>query len=120
LALLAMPLVLLAQSGFDGAGCDRMCCLMHGHHAAQPQNEDSRAQDEEMACHHGAAGHLMKCQMRSNHQRVFSSPAAPIPPTMLSAGANVAAPDITTEIPSRNLEAALPGFDSPPFEPPRL
>jgi hypothetical protein len=120
LAVLAMPLVFLAQSGLDGAACDRMCCLLHGHHAAQSQNEGSRAQDEEMTCHHGAAGHSMKCQMRASHHGIFPSPVAPIPPTMLSAEANVAVPDLTTEIQIRNLEVALPGFDSPPFEPPRL
>jgi hypothetical protein len=120
LALLGIPLVLLAQSGPGGAGCDRMCCLTHGHHAAQPRNEGSRAQDEEMTCHHGATGHMMECQMRASHHGSFSSPVAPIPPTMLSAGASIAAPDLTTEIPSRNLEVAISGFDSPPFEPPRL
>jgi hypothetical protein len=120
LALLAMPIVLLAQSGLDGAACDRMCCLPHGHHAAQPQNEGSHARDEEMTCHHSPAGHTMKCQMRVNHPAISASPVAPIPPAMLSAGVDVAAPSFTTEIQTRNLEVALPGFDSPPFEPPRL
>jgi len=119
-ALLAMPLVWLAQSGLEGAACDRMCCLPHGRHATQPQNEGSRAQDKEMTCHHGTAGHSIKCQMRASHHGIFSSPVAPIPPAMLSAGANITAPILTAEIQSRNSEVALPGFDSPPFEPPRL
>jgi hypothetical protein len=120
LALLATPLVLLAQSGPGGAGCDRMCCLPHGHHAPQPQTEGSRAQDEEMACHHGPAGHMMKCQMRANHPANLSGPVAPIPPTILTAAGLMAAPAVTNEIPFRFQEEASSGFSTPPFNPPRL
>jgi hypothetical protein len=119
LALLAAPLAFLAQSRLDGAGCDRMCCMSHGHHAAQIERTSDRAESQEMGCHHGAAGHAMKCQMRANHSANLSGPVAPIPPTVLSAAGRVTAPAVTNEISLSFQEKASSGFSTPPFEPPR-
>jgi hypothetical protein len=119
LAMLAAPLVLLAQSGPGAAGCDRMCCLPHRHHAPQPQSEGSRAQDEEMACHRGAAGHTMKCQMSARHSGIISGRVAPFPPTILPATGHLAAPAIASETRFSNQNKIPIGFSSPPFEPPR-
>lgn len=122
LALLAVPAMLLADVWTDCSHeCSRMCCLRHRQPAAPTQPEDiKRASDEEPTCHHRAAGHMMQCQMKMNHSGVFSSSVAPIPPTLLSASARVAAPGVQSEILSRYLRTVLPGFSSPPFEPPRI
>lgn len=98
-----------------------MCCLRHRQPTAPTRPEGiKRAPDEEPTCHHGAAGHRMQCQMKMNYSGVFSSPIAPIPPALLSAGARVVAPHVESEILSRYLRTALPGYSYPPFEPPRI
>ena len=120
MALPATPLVLLAEGQFAGnEGCDRMCCLRHGHRTTQTQDDDGRAQTPEKNCNRGAVGHAMKCQMRANHSGNLSSPVAPIPPTLLSAGGRMVTPSTASEILFANDQKPSSGFCSPPFEPPR-
>jgi hypothetical protein len=120
LALLLTPLVLLAQSESGGAGCDRMCCLPDGPHAAPIERAGRAAAiNNDMTCHHGVAGHRMTCQMRANHSGSFVGPVAPIPPTLVSAGGRLVAPVGARDLLADNLEKTSSGFSSLPLEPPR-
>src|SRR5208283_793194 len=88
-AILAAPLALLARGvNGDASECSSMCCLPHGHHAAQ---------HKDMECQHGAAGHIFKCNMTSSRHTDYGL-IAPIVPTVPSAIAFLAIPDNSREI----------------------
>ena len=73
-----------------------------------------------MACHHGAAGHMMECSMRSGEERMDYGLLAPFPPAQASALAFVDRPKVSgfgnSQLPAGNLSA---GFLAGPFQPPR-
>jgi hypothetical protein len=118
LALLATPLALLAPTSADNmADCDGMCCLPHSGHSHQSRNVEG-GQDG-MACHHGAAGHMLMCSMRSGHHGFGYRLFAPIAPTLVSAAQRVAAPEASCNFASRLVAFSVVGFSSAPFEPPR-
>lgn len=121
-ALLATPLALLARAKDAGmADCDGMCCLPHGaHHHSPARNTAPASHDEEMACHHGALGHMMECSMRSGQHRMDYGLLAPFPPSHTSASAAIVRPRVSrignSQLPAGNLSA---GFLAGPFQPPR-
>jgi hypothetical protein len=121
-ALLAMPLALLARAVEPGMpDCNGMCCLPHGsHHHAPVRNSSPQPQKDEMACHHGAAGHMMECSMSSGEQRMDYGLFAPFPPAQPSALAFIAGPKFSrfanSQFPAGNLSA---GFLAGLFQPPR-
>jgi len=118
LALLATPVALLARTSADNmADCDGMCCLPHSGHSHQSRNVEG-GQDG-MACHHGAAGHMLMCSMRSGHHGFGYRLLAPIAPTLVSAARRIAAPGASRNFPSRLVAFSVVGFSSAPFEPPR-
>jgi hypothetical protein len=122
LALLATPLALLARANDSGmADCNGMCCLPHGvHHHPPARIPSQQPQQEEMACHHGALGHMMECSMRSGQQRMDYGLLAPLPPAQTSAVTSLHRPKASrvahSQFPSVNLSA---GFLAGPFQPPR-
>jgi hypothetical protein len=98
-----------------------MCCLPHGgHHHSPAGNTTPASHEEEMACHHGAPGHLMDCSMRSGQQRMDYGLIAPFPPARASVVASVNQPKVSrfarSQYPVFNLSA---GFLAGPFQPPR-
>jgi len=121
-ALLATPLALLARADDSGmADCNGMCCLPHGtHHHAPTRNTAPASHDEEMACHHGALGHMMQCSMKSGQHRMDYGLLAPFPPAQTSVFASIAQPKASRfgnpQFPAGNLSA---GFLAGPFQPPR-
>jgi len=120
LALLAMPIVLLADGWAEcSEECTRMCCPVHRHHPPQKHNSNVGSQDEDLVCHHQSGGHMMICQMRADRFSSLSSPIAPIPPTLLPAVSRLAGPEDQFGYRSNFPQAALSGFISPPFVPPR-
>jgi hypothetical protein len=111
IALLATPLALLAR-GVNGEAseCTSMCCLPHGHHAAQ---------HKDMECQHGATGHVFECTMTSGHHTDYGL-IAPVAPTLPSAVAFVAIPDVSRDILAQFGEVSVVGVRSGPFQPPRI
>ena len=110
-AMLATPLALLAR-GMNGdlSDCTSMCCLPHGHHAAQ---------HKDMECEHGAAGHVFECTMTSSHHTNYGL-IAPIVPSVPSAKAVVEIPDTNRHTLTQFRELAASGFLSAPLQPPRI
>ena len=110
-ALLATLLALLARGvGSESPECSSMCCLSHGHHAAQ---------HKAMECQHGATGHLFECSMTSSHHTAYGM-VAPIVPTVPSALAYLAIPDNSREILAQFGELSAAGLVSVLFQPPRI
>jgi hypothetical protein len=121
-ALLAMPLALLARAVDPGMpDCNGMCCLPHGsHHHAPARNSSPEPPKDDRACHHGAAGHLMECSMRSGEQRMDYGLLAPFPPAHTSALAFIDRPNVSRFGNLQFLADNLPaGFLAGPFQPPR-
>jgi len=121
-ALLATPLALLARANDSGmADCNGMCCLPHGgHHHSPARNTAPASHEEEMACHHGALGHMMECSMRSGQHRMDYGLLAPLPPAQTYGIASINPPKVSrissSPFPTGNLSA---GFLAGPFQPPR-
>lgn len=121
-ALLATPLALLARAVDPGMpDCNGMCCLPHGaHHHAPARNSTPEPPKDDMACHHGAAGHTMECSMKSGQQRMDYGLIAPFPPSRTSSIALIDRPKASrlsnSQSPAGNLSA---GFFAGPFQPPR-
>ena len=121
-ALLATPLALLARADDSGmADCNGMCCLPHGgHHHSPARNAATEPQQQEMACHHGTLGHMMKCSMRSRLPRMDYGVLAPLPPAQTSVVRSLDRPKVSrlanSHFPDGNLSA---GFLTGPFQPPR-
>ena len=121
-ALLAMPLALLARAVDPGMpDCNGMCCLPHGsHHHAPARNSSPEPSKDDMACHHGAAGHMIECSMRSGEERMDYGLLAPFPPAQTSALVYIDRPKVSrignSQFPAGNLSA---GFLAGPFQPPR-
>ena len=112
LALLASPLALLARTANGGASeCGRMCCLPHGHHVAQ---------SEKMECHHSNQKNCPDCAMKSGQQNLPYGLIAPIVPSTPSALASVAIPGSSANISVMFREFPAAGFQSVPFQPPRI
>jgi hypothetical protein len=122
IALLATPLALLARAADPGMpDCNGMCCLPHGsHHHAPARNTSPGPSKDDMACHHGATGHMMECSMRSSQQRMDYGLAAPFPPGRTSSLSFIDGPKVSrfaiSQLPADNLSA---GFLAGPFQPPR-
>jgi hypothetical protein len=118
LALLATPLALLARTRANNmADCDGMCCLPHAGRSHPPRVVESSY--DGIACHHGAAGHMLMCSMRSGHHGFDYGLLAPIAPTLVSAARRIAAPEASRNFASRLVAFSVVGFSSAPFEPPR-
>ena len=121
-ALLATPLALLARAVEPGMpDCNGMCCLPHGsHHHTPARNTSPQPPKDDMACHHGAAGHMMECSMKSGQQRMDYGLVAPFPPGRTSSIALIDRPKVSRfaglRFPTDNLSA---GFIAGPFQPPR-
>lgn len=110
-AMLATPLALLARRVHgETSECTSMCCLPHGHHAAQHQS---------MECQHGTSGHLFECTMTPGHHMEYGL-IAPIVPTLPSAVAFIAIPDISRDTLAQFAEVSAVGVRSGPFQPPRI
>jgi len=110
-AMLATPLALLARGvNGDASECSSMCCLPHGHHAAQ---------HKQMECHRAEMGHCLECTMKSGTHSDYGL-LAPIVPTMPSAVAFVAIPDVSGDILCLFSEISAAGFVFVPFQPPRV
>jgi hypothetical protein len=121
-ALLATPLALLARANDSGMpDCNGMCCLPHGgQHHSPARNTTPASHEEEMACHHGALGHMMDCSMRSGQPRMDYGLIAPFPPAQTSVVASIDQPKLSrlagSQFPAFSLSA---GFLAGPFQPPR-
>jgi len=121
-ALLATPLALLARAVEPGMpDCNGMCCLPHGsHHHSPARNSSPEPSKDDMACHHGAAGHMMECSMKSGQQRMDYGLSAPFPPSRISSLTFIDRPKVSrfvnSQFPAGNLSA---GFLAGPFQPPR-
>jgi hypothetical protein len=110
-AMLATPLALLARGvSSEASECTSMCCLPHGHHAAQ---------HKDMGCGHGTTGHILECTMNSANHTAYGL-IAPIVPTVPSAVAFLAIPDISREILAQFGELSAAGLVSVLFQPPRI
>jgi len=119
-ALLAAPLALLAR-GMAGEmpGCTRACCLLHGPHSAHLPQPMTDSDGHGMACHHDGATRACHCLMRSHHPQMDFGFLAPIAPTHTSAIVRIAGPEFSRASFSQQVDISLPGFLSPPFQPPR-
>jgi hypothetical protein len=110
-ALLTTPLALLARSvNGEASECTSMCCLRHSHHASLHQG---------MECQHGTTGHVVECNMTSGHPMDYGL-IAPIVPTLPSAMAFIAVPDVSRGILTQFGAVSAAGILSAPFEPPRI
>ena len=118
-ALLAMPLVLLAGTGAGAGGCGRYCCLPHAAQNSPMSPSENARQTSEMACHRGKLGHLLGCGMNSRRGSSDVALLAPIPPTLLSTSAKLAAPEILRQAFDRQDESSTAGIFTAPFQPPR-
>lgn len=100
LALLAVPLALLARGmACESSSGPMMCCMLHGsHHGNQP-----------MVCH---------CAGKSSKHVPDFGLIAPIPPTEPEAFAVLAAPGSLRASVYSQFRLTAPGFLSVPFEPP--
>lgn len=120
LALLAVPLSLLARaSGGMGDGCDSMCCLVHGRHAARLPVTVSDSVEKDMDCRHGEAGHAIKCFINAGQHGMDYGFFAPIAPTSPSAIVTLAFPTQFRAMFLHSIEFLSAGYFQAPFEPPR-
>jgi hypothetical protein len=120
LALLSAPSSLLARaSGGMGSDCNNMCCLIHGRHAAHLPAHAADSAEKDMACHHGEAGHAIKCFMNAGQHRMDYGFLAPIAPTAPSTIVRVALPTPSRATLVQSIEFLSSGFIQAPFEPPR-
>ena len=110
-SLFATPLALLARGVNAGASeCNSMCCLPHGHHAAQ---------HKDMECQHGSTGHVFECTMKSAAHTDYGL-IAPIVPAVPSAIAFLAIPDVYGDMLAQYRELSAAGLLSSLFQPPRI
>jgi hypothetical protein len=110
-AMLATPLAFLARGvNGDASECTSMCCLPHGHHAAQHKDMD---------CQHRGIGHVFECTMTSS-QHTHYGLISPIVPTVPSAIAFLEIPDVSREALAPFLEISASAVLAAPFEPPRI
>jgi hypothetical protein len=121
IAMLAMPLALLARSGSPGmTDCNGMCCLPHGAHHSQTPIPLQKSQEDGMDCHHATAPHAIECTMKSSHHGMDYGLLAPFPPTRASALKSMEALSLSRttrfRIPAEQLSC---GFLTDPFQPPR-
>lgn len=101
LALLAVPLALLARGmACESSSGPMICCMLHGSHHGNQQ----------MMCH---------CAGKSSSHIPDFGLIAPLPPTEPEAFAAIAAPSSLREPMYSQSQPSLPGFVSVPFEPPR-
>lgn len=125
-ALLSMPLAVLAQSANeDMPSCGGMCCLPHRgahHHAAPQATQQATAQNHEKsgaACEHGSIP-PMNCAFNCGNTHAvhfFVSPLAPTKPSNLASVESLEPPAAAKfHLKSANI---LPGFFATPFQPPR-
>jgi len=129
-ALLSMPLAVLAQSASeDMPSCGGMCCLPHhGAHHPGPQHATTQVtapaptqnhEKSSAACEHGSSAPLNCAFNCGNTHAVhfFVSPLAPTKPSNL-ASVEILEPPAAGKF---YLEPAqvLPGFLATPFQPPR-
>jgi hypothetical protein len=120
LALLATPFSLLARASSGIASeCNNMCCLLHGPHSAHSHASAASSKEDSMACHHGEAGHLMRCSMKAGHHTMDYGFFVSIAPTAPSAFVRASSPDQTRVAFTRSTDSLLSGFTAPPFQPPR-
>ena len=111
IAMLATPLALLARGvNSEASECSSMCCLPHGHHAAQ---------HKDMECEHGATGHVFEYTMTSSHHTNYGL-ISPIVPTVPSAIASLEIPDVSREALAQFLKISASAVLAAPFEPPRI
>jgi hypothetical protein len=129
-ALLSMPLAVLAQSASeDMPSCGGMCCLPHhGAHHPGPQHATTQVtapaptqnhEKSSAACEHGSSAPLNCAFNCGNTHAVhfFVSPLAPTKPSNLASVESLEPPAAA----KFHLESAhvLPGFLATPFQPPR-
>jgi hypothetical protein len=125
-ALLSMPLAVLAQSASeDMPSCGGMCCLPHhGAHHSGPQQATTHptTQNREKssaACEHGSSAPLNCAFNCGNTHAVhfFVSPLAPTKPSNLASVESLEPPAAA----KFHLESVriLTGFLATPFQPPR-
>ena len=108
-ALLAIPLALLARTGpCAQSQCSRMCDLIL---------RSVRAQH--MRCTCGMTADGSQCARNSSQKIPDYGLTAPIAPTMLSARIAVAAPDSSRRPIARNPESSAFGFRFELIQPPR-
>lgn len=123
IAMLSAPLALLASSANAGmAACDGMCCLPHhGSHGLHGVAPVSQYHEHSKACEHGATSQPENCAMKCGQATPdygFFSPLAPTKPSDLVSIARVLLP--TTGSVATDARNFLPGFQSSPFQPPRV
>lgn len=119
IALVAMPLVLLARPSLHAkTKCDGMCCRPRKSHAMPARASSDKARLEEMDCHRGAAKHLTMCLLPSSPHREHDV-VAPLPPALLLELDAFPGPQPQRTGFSQHLQFLRAGFAPPPFEPPR-
>jgi hypothetical protein len=120
ISLLSTPLAILARTTNAGmSDCDGMCCLPHGSHHSHGELALAKPYYEETLCHHGAAGHMLVCSVKSGHHRMVFGLNTPVEPMGRSPNAVIARPNAFRRILAPHAEFAASGFLSPPFEPPK-
>lgn len=112
LALAALPLVPLVQaSQMQGCACTRACCMRQ-----RADSASNRAQGKNY-CPRPSAHRLCDCGMMSRTTVSFA--LAPIPPTVMSPLAVLAAPSVSLAANQQLSQHSIFGFSREVFEPPR-
>ena len=115
LALMVAPRASLcgAQSGTPKP-CPPLCPMMHG--ATHATGE----QTDEMECHHGQSS-KENCVMKSGCGHTLDlGLASPLPPVVLGHAMKLIAPGATGTIRAARTTSSLAGFNTPPYQPPRV
>jgi hypothetical protein len=122
--LLALPLAMLTDGDASSMACNGYCCLPHSGHAMHMGQQASQIGGEKpsegMSCHHGAAGILFNCGMKSDSRGSRYALFAPLPPAQLSATATLLQPVASRRSPLTFSQVASSGYLSARFEPPRV
>lgn len=114
LALMVAPLASLCGAQSDTTKrCPPLCPMMHGGTptATEPTNE--------MECHHGGST-KEDCVMKSGCGHALDlGLASPLPPAILCHSRKLIAAGSTGTIRSAETISSMPGFQTPPHQPPR-
>lgn len=109
IALLAVPLALVARSyACAPQRCTMMCCLLHKHAGSHMKMDCSGAS--------GASACTMQCNSQKN---IDYGLAAPLAPTQLAEGLAIPSPKVARLSLFFSGEIVSAGFTFEPFRPPR-
>ena len=121
IVLVAAPFEALARSlACDMNTCECPCCKPRAMNSSSTHSTSQKAQTVGMPCHHRLSNRGPGCTMTCGHNGANDWAAASFPPTILTAPARLASPEMTRQAVAVSEFSLLQGLHAVPFTPPRL